>query len=87
MDMTMDILAATVADLRTELGRARSALDKAMADRMDDHGRAERAEARATAEAARAVVAEARLATVDAELAEMRRPWTVRLIRAWRRQD
>ncbi|MBA2717517.1 MAG: hypothetical protein H0U51_10775 [Propionibacteriales bacterium] len=82
---TLDVLASTVADLRTDLERTRTALDTALADRLADHGRAERAEAQATAEATRAVVAEARLAAAEAALAEARLPWVVRLMRAMRR--
>ncbi len=83
LDATLDVLTATVADLRADLERTRTALDKAQADRLADHGRAERAEAQATAETARATLAENRLATVEAALAEARTPWAVRVIRAW----
>ena len=41
-------------------------------------------EERAKAEADRAAAAEARLVRVEAELAEVRTPWMVRIIRAWR---
>lgn len=81
---TMDDLRATVDNLRTDLERTRTALDKAQADRLDDHGRAERAEAQAAAEAARAETAERRLAAAEAALAEARTPWAVRLVRAIR---
>ena len=80
----LDTLAATVADLRADLVHARSALDTALVDRLADHGRAERAEERAKAEADRAAVAEARLTRAEADLAELRTPWMVRIIRAWR---
>lgn len=82
--VALDVLAATVADLRADLGRMRTTLDTAVADRLDSHGRAERAEGRAVAEASGAAAAEVRLAVVEAALAEARTPWTVRIIRAWR---
>lgn len=88
-DATAAVLLATLVDLRTTVDDLRTTLaatvDKAQADRLADHGRAERAEAQATAEAARAILAENRLATVEAALAEARTPWAVRVIRAWRR--
>lgn len=77
MDAAMDILSSTVAGLR-------AALDIATAGRLADHGRAERAEAQAVAEASRAAVAEARLAAAEAALVEARQPWIVRVIRAVR---
>lgn len=83
-DMTLDMLAVTMDDLRTDLVKARTDLDKAQADRLVDHGRAERAEAHAAAEAGRAAAAEARLAVVEAALAEVRTPWAIRVIAAWR---
>ena len=85
-DATLDILVATVVDLRTDLERTRTVLDKALNDRLVDRGRAERAEARAAAEAARAATAETRLAAAESALAEARQPWIVRVIRATRTQ-
>jgi chromosome segregation ATPase len=83
-DTALTVLRTTVDDLRTDLERTRTALDKAMADRLDDHGRAERAETRAAAEASRADAAERRLEAAEAALAEARTPWAVRLVRAFR---
>lgn len=79
---TMDDLRTTVDDLRTTLA---ATVDKAHADRLVDHGRAERAEVQAAAAADRATLAENRLAAAEAALAEARTPWAVRVIRAWRR--
>lgn len=86
-----DILQATVDDLRSDrdrlkndLERARTALDNVQADRLDAHGRAERAEAEKEAEARRASEAERRLAVAEAALAEARTPWVVRVVRALR---
>ncbi len=76
-DAAMDILSSTVAGLQ-------AALDLATAGHLADHGRAERAEAQAMAEASRAAVAEARLAAAEAALVEARQPWIVRVIRAVR---
>ena len=84
--VALDSMAATLAVLRTDLVQARTALDTALANRLADHGRAERAEERAKAEADRAAAAEARLARVEAELAEVRTLWIVRIIRAWRQR-
>ena len=88
-DATVVVPLATLADLRTTVDDLRTTLvatlDKAQADRLVDHGRAERAEAQAAAAAARATLAENRLAAVEATLAEARTPWAVRVIRAWRR--
>ena len=84
LDTTLDVLAATVADLRAALERTRTALDAAQDGRRADHGRAERAEAQATAEAARADAAEARLTAAESALAEARQPWIVRVVRAVR---
>lgn len=81
---TLDVLVATVADLRTDLGRMRTALDKALDDRLIDCGRAERAEAQMAAEARRADAAEARLVAAEAALTEARLPWIVRVVRAIR---
>ena len=53
LDLAVDALAATVADLRADLERTRTTLDTAMDGRMVDRGRAERAEAQAASEAAR----------------------------------
>ena len=83
-DAALDVLTTSVVDLRADLEHTRTALDAAIVDRLADHGRAERAEAHATAEAARAVVAEARLATAEAALIEARLPWVIRVIRAIR---
>ena len=83
-DAALAILVASVADLRADLVRTRSALDTAQADRLADRGRAERAEAVASAEAARAALAESRVAAAEAALAEARTPWAVRVITAWR---
>lgn len=89
MDATPDVLLATLDDLRTTVDDLRTTLvatvDKALADRLADHGRAERAEAQAAAEATRATTAESRLAAAEAALAEARTPWAVRVIRAWRK--
>jgi hypothetical protein len=82
--VALDDLRSAMNDLRQDLERTRSALDAALADRLVDRGRAERAEARAEAEAARAAASEARLAAVEAALAEARTPWAVRVIRAFR---
>ncbi len=79
---TVDDLRTTVDDLRTTLA---ATVDKAHADRLVDHGRAERAEAQAAAAADRAMLAERRLAAAETALAEARTPWAVRVIRAWRR--
>src|SRR3954453_12024747 len=84
MDVALDVLRATVDDLRTDLGRTRTALDKALVDRLNDHGRAERAEAQAEADSARAAAAEARLAPAEAALVEARTPLVLRVIRAFR---
>jgi hypothetical protein len=88
---TLAVLGETVADLRADLVRTRTALDTAQADRLADHGRAERAEAQATAEreklaaeTARASAAEARAVAAETALAEARTPWLVRVIRAAR---
>jgi len=83
--VALDALIATVADLRADLGRTRTALDTATADHLVDRGRAAHAEALAVAEARRADLAEVRLAAAEAALAEARTPWAVRIIRAWRR--
>ena len=83
--VALDALVATVADLRADLARTRIALDMASADRLADHGRAVRADAVAAAEAKRADVAEAKLTAAEAALAEARTPWTLRIVRAWRR--
>ena len=79
---TLDDLRTTVDDLRTTLA---ATLDKSRADHLADHGRAERAEAKAAAEATRANTLEVRLAVAEAALAEARTPWAIRVIRAWRR--
>lgn len=84
-DVALDVLIATVADLRADLGRTRTALDTAVTDRLADHGRAVRADVLAVAEARRADAAEAKLTAAEAALAEARTPWAVRIIRAWRR--
>ena len=88
-DATPGVLLATLADLRTTVDDLRTTLaatlDKARADHLADHGRAERAEAQAAAEATRANTLEVRLAVAEAALAEARTPWAVRVIRAWRR--
>ena len=85
--VAVDVLAATVADLRADLGRTRTALDIANADRLAVHGHVVRADAIAAAEAKRADAAEARLAAAEAALTEARTPWGVRIIRAWRSRD
>src|SRR4051794_33512318 len=51
-------------------------------DRLVDRGRAERAEAWLEAERARVAGLEARLTTLETELAEARLPWAVRVVRA-----
>ncbi len=84
MDVALNVLRATLDDLRTDLVRTRTALDKALVDRLTDHGRAERAEAQAAADSARAAVAEARLAAAEAALVETRTPLVLRVIRAFR---
>lgn len=84
VDVALDVLTSTVADLRTDLERTRMALDAALADRLAEHGRAKRAEAQTVAEASRAAVAEARLAVAETALVEARQPWIVRVIRAVR---
>ena len=88
-DATAAVLLATLVDLRTTVDDLRTTLaatvDKAHADRLVDHGRAERAEAQTAAAADRATLAENRLAAAEAALAEARTPWAVRVIRAWRR--
>ncbi|WP_140886678.1 hypothetical protein [Muricoccus nepalensis] len=91
--MVVDFLQATVADLRTtvnnlgqQLEKARTALDAAQVDRLNDRGRAERAEAQAVASSERAAAAEARLATMEASLAEAMTPLLIRVIRAVRRR-
>lgn len=83
-EAALAILVATVADLRADLVRTRTALDTAVADYLADHGRAERAEAQAKAETIRAATAEARLLAVETALAEARLPWAIRIIRAIR---
>lgn len=83
-EAALAILVATVADLRADLERTRTTLEVALADRLADHGRAERAEAQVKAEMACAAIAETRLATVEVALAEARLPWIVRVIRAVR---
>lgn len=90
-DLALDVLQATVADLRTtvndlgqQLEKARTALDMTQADRLNDRGRAERAEAQAVAESARAATAEARALAAEAALVEARTPLLVRVIRAVR---
>lgn len=90
-DVALDFLQSTVADLRTtvndlgqQLEKARTALDVAQTDRLNDRGRAERAEAQATASAERATAAEARLAVMEASLAEAVTPLLIRMIRAVR---
>lgn len=83
-EAALAILVATVADLRTDLVRTRTALDTAVADCLADHARAERAEAQAKAETIRAATAEARLLAVETALAEARLPWAIRIIRAIR---
>ncbi len=85
--VVLDALIATVDDLRADLGRTRTALDTAVADRLADRGQATWAEALAAAEARRADVAETRLTAAEAALAEARTPWAVRIIKAWRRGD
>jgi hypothetical protein len=79
-----ELLKETRVDLETARDRLRSDLDRAQFDRLDDRGRAERAEARAEAEARRANAAERRLEAAEAALAEARTPWTVRVLRALR---
>lgn len=83
-DITLDVLAAAMADLRTDLDRTRTALETAQSDRLVDRGRAERAEAEAIAERARAERGEARIAVLEAALDEARIPWLIRVIRAIR---
>lgn len=56
--VALDVLRATVDDLRTDLERTRTALDNALVDRMNDHGRAERTEARLAAAEASTKAAE-----------------------------
>jgi hypothetical protein len=91
VDATAAVLLSTVAGLRTAVDELRTTLaatvDKALADRVADHGRAERAEAQVVAERERTTLAETRLATTEAALAEARTPWAVRVIRAWRRSE
>lgn len=79
-DATVVVLLATMVDLRTTLD---ATMDKALFN----HGRAERAEAQAAAEATRASMAEAQLAAAVAALAEARTPWVVRVVRAWRQNS
>lgn len=83
-DAALDALTAAMVDLRADLERMRTALNIATIDRLADHGRAERAEAHATAEAARAALTETRLVTAEAALAEAQLPWIIRVIRAIR---
>ena len=93
--LSVDVLVATVADLRADLVTARSTLDEANAGRLVDRGRAERAEAERDAAAARTSAVEADLASARAELvaarqqladeqramqAELRRPGWRRLL-------
>ena len=87
MVVALNVLVSTVADLRVDLARMRTALDATHAEHLDNHGRAERAEARAVAAATQAALAETRLAVIEAALAEARTPWAVRLIRAWRSRN
>lgn len=86
-----DHLSATVAELRTDLAQARAELARAWEDRLEDKGRAERAEAQAAAwqeraEEAQERVKEAatRLDKAEARLEEARRPWWERAILAVR---
>lgn len=66
------------ADVATSLADARlEALNVALL-------RTATVEERGKAEADRAATAEARIVRVEAELAEVRTPWIVRIIRAWR---
>jgi hypothetical protein len=90
-DVALDVLGATVADLRSildnlrqDLERTRLDLGQAQRHRLDDHGRAERSEAEAATERARAERAEARLAAAEAALAEVRTPLILRIIQAVR---
>lgn len=83
--MTLDVLRSALDRALDDLGQARSALDRANDDRLVDRGRAERAEAWLEAERARVAGVEARLTTLEAELAEARLPWVVRVVRAMRR--
>jgi TPP-dependent pyruvate/acetoin dehydrogenase alpha subunit len=80
-------------DLRDDLGQARSDLAQAIADRLVDRGRAERAEAEAAAERVRREAAEVitaaereRREAVEAALTEARTPWPLRLLRELRRR-
>lgn len=89
--LAMDVLRSTVDDLRSTLDNtqqaldsARLSLDKMQADRLDDHGRAERATALAEAEGVRAARAEARADQAEAALAQARTPLVIRLIQAIR---
>lgn len=84
MDAALAVLTATVADLRADLIRMRTTLDTSQANHLVDHGRAAQAEARAAAEAARAAAAETRLEAREREIAEMRMPWAIRIMRAWK---
>jgi hypothetical protein len=83
--LIVDVLRASLDRAMDDLGQARSALEKTNDDRLVDRGRAERAEAWLEAEKARAAGMEARLTAMEAELAEARLPWVVRVVRAIRR--
>jgi uncharacterized protein (DUF3084 family) len=69
----------TADDLRDDLGQARSDLAQALAERLVDRGRAERAEAEAAAERERREAAEA-------ALVQARTPWPFRLLQEFRRR-
>jgi len=86
-DATVVVLLATMVDLRTTVDNLRTTLDATMDKALFNHGRAERAEAQAAAEATRASMAEAQLAAAVAALAEARTPWVVRVVRAWRQNS
>lgn len=86
-------LARQVEELRGERDQARAELAEAQAGRLDDRGRAERAEAERDAERRRADAAEARaeavamrMAGMEEEAREARRPWYERVIRTMRGQ-
>ena len=83
---SLDVLVTTLADLRTDLDRTRSALDEALADRLVDRGRAEKAEAERAAATARTSVVEAELVATRQELERERQALLTELRRpAWRR--